>query len=147
MSRNKKVSFINLVIYLTIFVADVFLMGLVKDDIFSKFGDIFAGAEIAIGDVASAVIMIIAMLMLLLCGILAVINVLLKILQSSFDKWGFSVASLVIDILSSFAIGVVSVYHLSGISLQVGGICLAVFFASILALTLECVIVTKRKEV
>lgn len=145
MTRNKKFSIINLVIYLTIFITDVVLMGIVKDNIFGAFGDLFGGAELEIGSLASAVVMVLAMLMLIISGIASVVNVVLKILQISFDKWGFSVASVVIDALVVLWTGIVSISYLSGTSAAIGITCLALFLMATLALVLECVVITKRK--
>ena len=91
--------------------------------------------------------MILGMLMLIISGIASVINVMLKILQISFDKWGFSVASVVIDAMVVLWTGIVGISYLSGTSLVIGFICLGLFLAAIAALSLECVIITKRKEI
>ena len=147
MTRNKRISIINLVIYLTIFITDMVLVGIVKDTMAGTLEGAFSGGEIVFGDIASAVTMILGMLMLIISGIASVINVMLKILQISFDKWGFSVASLVIDALVVLWTGIVSVSYLSGTSLVIGFICLGLFLAAIAALSLECVIITKRKEI
>lgn len=146
MTRNKRFSIINLVVYLAIFITDVILMGVVKDTMAGTLGDLFAGGDVGLGNVASAVLMLLAMLMLIISGIASVINVVLKILQISFDKWGFSVASVVIDALVVLWTGIVSVSYLSGISFEIGITCLALFLMAILTLSLECVIITKRKE-
>lgn len=147
MTRNKRFSIINLVVYLAIFITDVFLMGMVKDTMAGTLGDLFGGGSVEFGSVASAALMLLAMLMLIISGVASVINIVLKILQISFDKWGFSVASVVIDALVVLWTGIVSVSYLSGISAAIGFTCLALFLMAIFALSLECVVITKRKEV
>lgn len=145
MTRTKKLSIINLVIYIAIFMADVILVGMVKDSMLGALDGLFGG-EFTIGEVASAVVMILAMVMLIICGIASVINMVLKILQASFDKWGFSVASVVIDSLMVLWCGIVSVSYLSGTAVNIGAVSLGLFLAAIFALTLECVVITKRKD-
>ena len=146
MTRNKKLSIVNLVIYLAMFVTDVVLVGIVKNTMMENLGGIFDGAEIGFGNVASAAVMILAMVMLIICGVASVINVVLKILQASFDKWGFSVASVVIGAFVVLWTGIVTVSYLSGTAANIGLICLGLFLASLSALTIECVIITKRKD-
>ena len=147
MTRNKRNSIINLVIYLSIFVGDVSLVGIVKDEMGIALEGLFGGAGVVFGDVASAVVMVLAMLMLVICGVVSVVNVVLKILQINFDHWGFSVASVVLDVLVAVWTGIVTVSYLSGTTRIIGFICLGLFMAVILALSLECVIIKKRKDV
>ena len=146
MTRNKRISILNLVIYIAMFATDMILVGIVKDVMAGTLGDAFSGGEIVFGNIASAALMILAMLMLVISGLASVINVMLKILQISFGKWGFSVASVVIDALVVLWTGIVSISYLSGTSLEIGFICLGLFLAAISALSLECVVITKRKE-
>ncbi len=146
MTKNKKLSIVNLVIYVAAFIIDVMLVGTVKGSVFEIIGGFFGGGDVGIGDVASAAVMILAMLTLILCGLVAIVNVLLKILQISFDKWGFSVASVVLNSLVFIGTGIVSIWHLSGISDRIGGACIALFLSSILALLVECMNITKRKD-
>ena len=145
MTKNKKLSIVNLVIYLLSFIIDVALVGTVKGNVFGIIGSLFGG-DIGLGEVASAAVMILAMLTLILCGLISIVNVLMKILQVSFDKWGFSVASVVLDSLVFIGAGIVSIWHLSGISGQIGGACIALFLLTALALLNECIIITKRKD-
>ena len=147
MTRNKKFSVINLIIYLSIFVGDVLLVGIVKDEMGIALEELFGGAGVVFGDIASAVVMVLAMLMLVICGVVSVVNVVLKILQINFDHWGFSVASIVLDVLVAVWIGIVTVSYLSGTTRIIGFICLGLFMAIILALSLECVVIKKRKDV
>lgn len=147
MTRNKRISSINLAIYLLFFVTDMLLVGMVKDEMLGVFKDLFSGGEIVLGGIASAAVMTLAMILLIISGVTCVVNVVLKILQISFDKWGFSIASLVIDIMIVLWTGIVTVSYLSGTSLVIEFICLGLFLVSISALSLECVIITKRKEV
>lgn len=147
MTRNKRISSINIAIYLLFFVTDMLLVGMVKNEMLGAVKDLFSGSEIVFGNIASAAVMTLAMLLLVISGVACVINVVLKILQISFDKWVFSVASLVIDIMIVLWTGIVTVSYLSGTSLVIGFICLGLFLASISALSLECVIITKRKEI
>ncbi len=146
MTKNKKLSIVNLVIYLLSFIIDVALVGTVKGNVFEIIGGLFGGGDIGLGEVASAAVMILAMLTLILCGLISIVNVLMKILQVSFDKWGFSVASVVLDSFVFIGAGIVSIWHLSGISGQIGGACIALFLLTALALLLECIIITKRKD-
>ena len=145
MTRTKKLSIINFAIYLAIFITDIILVGMVKDSMLGALDALFGG-DFAIGNVASAAVMILALLMLIICGIASVINMVLKILQASFDKWGFSVASVVIDSLMVLWTGIVSVSYLSGTAMNIGAVSLALFLAAVFALTLECVVITKRKD-
>ncbi len=145
MTKTKKLSVINLAVYLAIFITDVILVGMVKDKMLGALNGIFGG-DFAVGNVVSAAVMILAMLMLIICGIASVINMVLKILQASFDKWGFSVASVVINSLMVLWCGIVSVSYLSGTAASIGAVSLGLFLASVFALTLECVIITKRKD-
>ena len=147
MTRNKKFSIINLIIYLSIFVGDVLLVGIVKDEMGIALEGLFGGAGVVFGDIASAVVMVLAMLMLVICGVVSVVNVVLKILQINFDHWGFSVASVVLDVLVAVWTGIVTVSYLSGTTRIIGFICLGLFMAVILALSLECVVIKKRKDV
>jgi hypothetical protein len=147
MTRNKKFSIINLIIYLFIFVGDVLLVGIVKDEMGIALEGLFGGAGVVFGDIASAVVMILAMLMLVICGVVSVVNVVLKILQINFDHWGFSVASVVLDVLVAVWTGIVTVSYLSGTTRIIGFICLGLFMAVILVLSLECVVIKKRKDV
>lgn len=147
MTRNKKLSVINLIIYLSVFVGDVLLVGIVKDEMGIALEGLFGGAGVVFGDIASAVVMVLAMLMLVICGVVSVVNVVLKILQINFDHWGFSVASVVLDVLVAVWTGIVTVSYLSGTTRIIGFICLGLFMAVILALSLECVVVKKRKDV
>ena len=146
MTKNKKLSIVNLVIYLLLFIIDVALVGTVKGNVFEIIGSLFSGGDVGLGEVASAAVMILAMLTLILCGLISIVNVLMKILQVSFDKWGFSVASVVLDSLVFIGTGIVSIWHLSGISGQIGGACIALFLLTALALLIECIIITKRKD-
>jgi hypothetical protein len=146
MTKNKKLSIVNLMIYILSFIINVTLVGTVKGNVVEIIGGLFSGGNIGLGEVASAAVMILAMLTLILCGLVAIVNVLLKILQISFDKWGFSVASVVLDSLVFIGTGIISIWHLSGISDQIGGACIALFLASVLALLLECIIITKKKD-
>ena len=147
MTRNKRISYINIVIYLLFFVTDMLLVGMVKNEMLGAVKDLLSGCEIVFGNIASAAVMTLAMLLLIISGVACVINVVLKILQISFDKWVFSIALLVIDIMIVLWTGIVTVSYLSGTSLVIGFICLGLFLASISALSLECVIITKRKEI
>lgn len=144
MTKNKRLSVINLVIYLAMFVADVVLVGIVKGNVFDVFGAIFGGSDIGVGDVASAAVMILAMVMLIICGVTTVANVILKILQASFDKWGFSVASVVLDSLTVLWMGIITVSYLSGADAHIGLMSLFLLLLSVVALTLECIVITKR---
>lgn len=144
--KNKRFSVINLIVYLLIFIGDVALVGIVKDEMVSTLEGLFGGAGIAIGDVASAVVMVLAMLMLVICGVASVANIILKILQINFGHWGFSIASLVLDVLVAVWTGIVTVSYLSGTTKSIGFICLGLFLAAILALSVECVIIKRRKD-
>ena len=146
MTRNKKISIINLVIYLCIFITDVVLVGLVKGSLADAFRAVFGSSDVYIGSIASAVVMIIAMITLIICGVATVVNVILKILQISFDKWGFSVASVIIDSLMILWTGIVTVSYLSGAASYIGFICLGLLLAEIAALTMECVVISRRKD-
>ena len=147
MTKNKKLSIVNLVIYLSLFIIDVALVGTVKGNVFEIIGGLFGGGDVGLGEVASAAVMILAMLTLIFCGLVSIVNILLKILQVSFGKWGFSVASVVLDSLVFVGTGIVSIWHLSGISDQIGGACIALFLLTVGALLIECIIITKRKDI
>ncbi len=146
MTSNKKLSITNLVIYLAFFVADVFFVGMVKDDVAAFIGGLMDGGELQIGGAVATAMKIVAMLFLILSGIATVVNVILKILQISFDKWGFSVASVVIDSLIVLWTGMVTVSYLSGSSSVIGAMCFLLLALAILGLIFECLCINKRGE-
>ena len=79
MTRNKRISSINLAIYLLFFVTDMLLIGMVKDEMLGVFKDLFSGGEIILGGIASAAVMSLAMILLIISGVTCVVNVVLKI--------------------------------------------------------------------
>lgn len=147
MTKNKRFSVINLIIYLAVFVGDVALVGIVKDEMVLALNGAFGDGALVLGNLASSVVMILAMLMLIICGLVSVVNVVLKILQINFDRWGFSVASVVLDVLVAMWTGIVTVSYLSGTTKIIGFVCLGLFLAVILALSIECGIIKTRKGV
>lgn len=146
MTSAKKLSVTNLLIYLVFFVADVIFVGMVKDDVASFVGGLIGGGELEIGAAIAAVTKVLAMLFLIISGVVTVVNVILKILQISFDKWGFSVASVVIDSLVVLWTGIVTVSYLSGSSSVIGAMCFLLLALAILGLIFECLCINKRGE-
>ena len=56
-----------------------------------------------------------------------IVNIILKVLQISFDKWGFSVPSIVLDSLMVLWTGMVTISYLSGVGGYIAAICAALF--------------------
>ena len=143
MSINRKLSIASLAIYMALFVADVIFIGGVKADIGEIAGGVtdggpnYAGLVVGIG-------LILAMLILIVCGALMIINIILKVLQISFDKWGFSVPSIVLDSLMVLWTGMVTISYLSGVGGYIAAICAALFVVEVGALILECANVSKK---
>lgn len=145
MSANRKFSIINLVIYLALFVVHVIFIGGVKADIGEITGGVtdggpnYAGLVIGVG-------LVLAILILTVCEAVMIINIILKVLQISFDKWGFSVPSIVLDSLLILWTGMITISYLSGVGGYIAVICVALFVVEIGALILECASISKRNE-
>ncbi len=136
MSVNRKISIANLAIYLALFAAHVIFIGGVKADIGEIAGDVTGGPNYT--GLVVGVWMILAMLILIVCGTLMIVNIILKALQISFDKWGFSVPSIVLDSLMVLWTGKVAISYLSGAGGYIAVICVVLFIVEVGALILEC---------
>jgi hypothetical protein len=146
MSINRKFSIANIAIYIALFVADVIFIGFIKGDVGDIAGDIIAGNP-EIAGVLTGVAMILAIMMLTVFGVLMIINIVLKILQICFDKWGFSIPSV---ILASFMVlwtGIVTITYLSGNSGALVVVCILFMIAEIAALILECINIAKKDSI
>lgn len=142
MSANRKFSIINLVIYLALFVVHVIFIGGVKSDIGDITGGVadspnYAGLVLGVG-------LILAIAILTVCGAVMIINIILKTLQISFDKWGFSVPSIALDSLLLLWTGTVTMSYLSGVGGYIAAICVALFIVEVGALVFECASIVKR---
>ena len=114
MSTNRKISIANLIIYLVLFVFDIVFIGNLKNEILEIL-DISAGLEAPnYAGLIAGIAVLIAVVFLVLCGILVTVNILLKIFQICFGKWGFSVPSIVLNCLTVIWTGGIGISYLSG---------------------------------
>ena len=146
MTNIRKISIINLIIYLTLFVCDIIFIGALKDEILEIVENAFGSGDANYAGLIAGIAVLIAVVFLVLCGILVTVNILLKIFQISFDKWGFSVPSIVLNCLTVIWTGGIGVCYLSGNIHNIAFICLGIMMLEMAALVLECVAVAKRKQ-
>lgn len=149
MTTNRKISIVNLIIYLVLFVFDIIFIGNLKDEISKIFDSTTGGVEPNYAGVLAGLavfVVMIAVIFLILCGILVTVNILLKIFQISFDKWGFSVPSIVLNCLTVIWTGSIGISYLSGNVDHIAFIALGILVVEAVALVLECVAVAKRKR-
>ena len=146
MSTNRKISIANLIIYLVLFVFDIVFIGNLKNEILEIL-DISAGLEAPnYAGLIAGIAVLIAVVFLVLCGILVTVNILLKIFQICFGKWGFSVPSIVLNCLTVIWTGGIGISYLSGNVDNIAFIALGILVLEVIALVLECVAVAKRKQ-
>ena len=146
MSTNRKISIANLIIYLVLFVFDIVFIGNLKNEILEIL-DISAGLEAPnYAGLIAGIAVLIAVVFLVLCGILVTVNILLKIFQICFGKWGFSVPSIVLNCLTVIWTGGIGISYLSGNVDNIAFIALGILMLEVIALVLECVAVAKRKQ-
>lgn len=147
MSTNRKISIANLIIYLVLFVFDIVFIGNLKNEILEIL-DISAGLEAPnYAGLIAGIAVLIAVVFLVLCGILVTVNILLKIFQICFGKWGFSVPSIVLNCLTVIWTGGIGISYLSGNVDNIAFIALGILVLEVIALVLECVAVAKREKV
>lgn len=146
MTANRKISIVNLIIYLVLFTLDIIFIGNLKDVILAIL-DSTAGSEAPnYAGLVAGIVVLIAVAFLILCGVLVTVNILLKIFQISFDKWGFSVPSIVLNCLTVVWTGGIGISYLSGSIHNIAFICLGILLLEMAALVLECAAVAKRKQ-
>lgn len=146
MSTNRKISIANLIIYLALFVFDIVFIGNLKNEILEII-DISAGLEAPnYAGLVAGIAVLIAVVFLILCGILVTVNILLKIFQICFCKWGFSVPSIVLNCLTVIWTGGIGISYLSGNVDNIAFIALGILVLEVIALVLECVAVAKRNQ-
>lgn len=142
MSINRKLSIANAAIYLALFVADVIFIGFIKGDV----GDIINGNP-EIAGVLTGVAMVLAIMMLTVCGILMIVNIVLKVIQICFDKWGFSIPSVILVSFMVLWTGIVTITYLSGSGGALAVVCVLFLIAEIAALVLECINIAKKDSI
>ncbi len=145
MTNSKKKTILNLVTYLSIIILNIFFVSEFLGDI-----DSIAGGSLETPNYAgliAGVVMLFGLLSVLACDVLLGINVILKIMQISFDKWGFSVPSIVINCLLILFSGRVAIPYLFADSPVTLVLCFAVLGLEMLALVMECAVIASRKKV
>lgn len=146
MSINRKLSIANAAIYLALFVADVIFIGFIKGDVGDIAGDVINGNP-EIAGVLTGVAMVLAIMMLTVCGILMIVNIVLKVIQICFDKWGFSIPSVILVSFMVLWTGIVTITYLSGSGGALAVVCVLFLIAEIAALVLECINIAKKDSI
>lgn len=146
MTANRKISIVNLVIYLVLFVFDIIFIGNLKGEILEIVDSAFGSGDGNYAGLLAGIAVLIAVIFLILCGLLVTVNILLKIFQIGFDKWGFSVPSIVLNCLTVVWTGGIGISYLSGSIHNIAFICLGILLLEMAALVLECAAVAKRKQ-
>ena len=147
MTTNRKISIVNLIIYLVLFAFDIIFIGALKDEIVAIVEQAIGSGNGNYVGLLAGIAVLIAVLFLILCGILVTVNVLLKIFQICFGKWGFSVPSIVLNCLTVIWTGGIGISYLSGNVDNIAFIALGIIILEAAALVLECVAVAKRNQV
>ena len=146
MTANRKISIVNLVIYLVLFVFDIIFIGNLKGEILEIVDSAVGSGDGNYAGLLAGIAVLIAVIFLILCGLLVTVNILLKIFQIGFDKWGFSVPSIVLNCLTVVWTGGIGISYLSGSIHNIAFICLGILLLEMAALVLECAAVAKRKQ-